>query len=89
MIHIQMNSYHNKEKLILSNVSKSYNNTLVLEDINITYTIEETSVTISASIGIALAPKDGNTFQELYKKSDIALYYVKNNKKNGYSFYKS
>ncbi|MDY3958465.1 MAG: ABC transporter ATP-binding protein, partial [Romboutsia timonensis] len=30
-----MNSYHNKEKLILSNVSKSYNNTLVLEDINI------------------------------------------------------
>ena len=32
---IQMNSYHNKEKLILSNVSKSYNNTLVLEDINI------------------------------------------------------
>lgn len=34
-MHIQMNSYHNKEKLILSNVSKSYNNTLVLEDINI------------------------------------------------------
>ena len=30
-----MNSYHNKEKLILSNVSKSYNNTLVLENINI------------------------------------------------------
>ncbi len=61
----------------------------ILEEINTTYTIEETSVTISASIGIALAPKDGNTFQELYKKSDIALYYVKNNKKNGYSFYKS
>lgn len=35
VMHIQMNSYHNKEKLILSNVSKSYNNTLVLEDINI------------------------------------------------------
>lgn len=30
-----MNSYHNKEKLILSNISKSYNNTLVLENINI------------------------------------------------------
>ena len=34
-MHIQMNSYHNKEKLILRKVSKSNNNTKVLEEINI------------------------------------------------------
>lgn len=76
-----------KNLVSINDLKNTLNN--ILEDINITYTIEETSVTISTSIGIALAPKDGNSFQELYKKSDIALYYVKNNKKNGYSFYKS
>lgn len=61
----------------------------ILKDLTITYTFSEISVTISASIGVTIAPKDGNSFQELYKKSDISLYYVKNNKKNGFSFYKS
>lgn len=32
---------------------------------------------ISASIGVALAPKDGMSYQELYKKADLALYEAK------------
>lgn len=44
-------------------------------------------VMISASIGIAVAPTDGCTFEELYKKSDMAQYQVKKETKNGYRFY--
>lgn len=52
-----------------------------------TYRDGNTEVTISASIGVALAPNDGNNFQELYKKSDIAQYQIKKNTKNGYQRY--
>ena len=34
-MHIQMNSYQNKEKLLLNNISKKYGDIVVLEDINI------------------------------------------------------
>ncbi|MFT4105256.1 MAG: diguanylate cyclase [Lacrimispora sp.] len=44
-------------------------------------------ITISASIGIAVAPKDGVTYGELYHASDKAMYWVKNNSKKGYAFY--
>lgn len=52
-----------------------------------TYTQGDTSVMISASIGVALAPSDGSTFEELYQKADVALYQVKNEGKNGYRRY--
>lgn len=42
-----------------------------------TYTQGETSLSISASIGVARAPIDGTTFAELYPKADAALYAVK------------
>lgn len=41
----------------------------------------------SVSIGIALYPKHGKYFDELYKNTDHALYYVKENGKNAYHFY--
>lgn len=41
----------------------------------------------SVSIGIALYPEHGNQFNELYKNTDHALYYVKENGKNDYHFY--
>ncbi|MDO4437854.1 MAG: sensor domain-containing diguanylate cyclase [Eubacteriales bacterium] len=52
--------------------------------LTMTYTKGDISITVSASIGIAISPTDGNTFKDLYYKSDIALYQVKNNNKNGY-----
>lgn len=43
---------------------------------------------ISASIGIAIAPKDGSTYEELYNAADKAMYYIKQNSKKGFAFYK-
>ena len=40
----------------------------------------------AASIGVAVYPRDGRTFEELYKAADSALYSVKRNGKNGVAF---
>lgn len=42
---------------------------------------------VTASIGIALIPKDGMDFQGLYNCADDAMYSVKNSGKNSYRFY--
>lgn len=52
-----------------------------------TYTQDGQGVTLSASVGVTWAPLDGRTFAELYQKSDIALYQVKKQSKNGYKHY--
>ena len=53
------------------------------------WTIEEENkkVKMSVSIGVSVYPKDGNSYEELYKAADKALYYVKKRDKNGYSIY--
>jgi diguanylate cyclase (GGDEF)-like protein len=53
------------------------------------WTIEEEDkkVKMSVSIGVSVYPKDGNSYEELYKAADKALYYVKKRDKNGYSIY--
>ncbi|MEF9945789.1 MAG: diguanylate cyclase [Lachnospiraceae bacterium] len=47
------------------------------------------SCSISCSIGVALFPEDGKTFGELFRKADVALYYVKQHGKNGFSTYQN
>lgn len=42
---------------------------------------------ISASIGVALYPDDGSSGDELVRHADLAMYHVKLQGKNGYSFY--
>lgn len=42
---------------------------------------------ITASIGIALSPHNGNDFNMLLKSADTAMYYAKKNGKNGYIFF--
>ncbi|WUR13694.1 EAL domain-containing protein [[Empedobacter] haloabium] len=44
-------------------------------------------VHISASIGIAIYPNDGETIDELLRHADIAMYQVKALGKNGHAFY--
>lgn len=42
---------------------------------------------IRVSAGVALAPIDGRSFNQLYQNADCALYYVKQNGKGSYHFY--
>lgn len=42
---------------------------------------------MSASIGVSAAPRDGRDFDTLYQKADAALYQTKKRGKNGYTIY--
>lgn len=42
---------------------------------------------VTASVGVAMYPEDGEDFKTLYKKADKALYHVKQNGKSGYHIY--
>ena len=43
------------------------------------------AVGLSVSIGVALAPEHGTTYEELFHNADQALYWVKNHGRNGYN----
>ncbi|MCW8346804.1 EAL domain-containing protein [Vibrio sp. ZSDZ65] len=45
------------------------------------------SLRVSASIGVALYPKDGHDSETLLKNADTAMYLAKKNGRNGYAFY--
>ncbi len=51
------------------------------------YFDEKTTVSVSASIGIAIFPEHGHSYEEIFKNADKALYNVKNSGKNGFRFY--
>ena len=42
---------------------------------------------MSCSVGISLYPKDGKTYEELFHNADKALYFAKEQGKNGFAFY--
>lgn len=44
-------------------------------------------ITISASVGISIYPKDDMEIERLIRKSDEALYFIKEHGRNGYKFY--
>lgn len=58
----------------------------LLAEINRPFVISGRVLPISASIGIALYPDDGHTFDDLTKAADRAMYYIKHRTKNGYAF---
>jgi len=51
------------------------------------FEIGKESFTLGVSIGIAMAPYNGTTFEELFKNADTAMYVAKNSGKNRYAFY--
>jgi diguanylate cyclase len=51
------------------------------------FEIFENQVVISASIGIACAPKDGTDFKQLCRRADIAMYQAKKDGRNTYHYY--
>jgi diguanylate cyclase (GGDEF)-like protein len=51
--------------------------------------VGERSITVGASVGVALAPADGVTANELLQRADAAMYHAKQRGKNGYQFFSS
>jgi diguanylate cyclase (GGDEF)-like protein len=51
------------------------------------FQILQNKVVISASLGIASAPKDGTDFKQLCRKADIAMYKAKQDGRNTYHYY--
>ena len=58
-----------------------------LECLHKPFDLDGHEVHISASIGIAIYPTDGESIDELLRHADIAMYQVKALGKNGHSFY--
>ena len=58
-----------------------------LESLHQPFDLDGHEVHISASIGIAVYPHDGESIDELLRHADIAMYQVKALGKNGHSFY--
>lgn len=52
------------------------------------FQIMEHEMFLTVSIGIAVAPENGNTSELLLMNADTAMYHVKANGKNGYEFFK-
>lgn len=59
----------------------------ILEEFNKEKKAEALLAECSLSIGISFASKDSDGYLDIYKKADRALYYVKQNGKNGFEFY--
>jgi len=55
--------------------------------INRAFQVAEHELKISASVGIAMFPGNGNSPQELLMNADAAMYHAKGMGKNGYSFF--
>ncbi len=58
-----------------------------LESLRQPFMLDGTEVYISASVGIAVYPGDGESIEDLLRHADIAMYHVKGQGKNWYSFY--
>jgi diguanylate cyclase (GGDEF)-like protein len=59
----------------------------VIDTLSAPYTVAGNKVVIGASIGIALAPDDGSTPDELLKNADLALYRAKSDGRGVYRFF--
>lgn len=59
----------------------------ILVSISRPYQIDQNELNTTASIGIALYPKDGLDMETLSKRADAAMYRVKQEGRNGYHFF--
>ncbi|MCK4710639.1 MAG: diguanylate cyclase, partial [Gammaproteobacteria bacterium] len=60
----------------------------LIDECTETMSIEGMDIEIGMSIGIAIYPDNGKTYQELISKADTAMYFVKDNAKGSYAFVK-
>jgi len=59
----------------------------IMSSISLPFLIDQQSIHVSVSIGIALFPNDGTDIKILLKKADEAMYRVKEEGKSNYSFF--
>ena len=59
----------------------------ILQAVSAPYQINGNHVAVGASIGVALAPRDGDTADTLLGNADLALYRVKADGRNGWRFF--
>ena len=59
----------------------------ILDNLHLPFEIDQQVIHISASIGIAIYPGDGDSIDELLRHADIAMYQVKSMDKDGFHFY--
>ena len=61
--------------------------TRIVEALSVPFDIGDHQVVVGASIGIALAPDDGNDADQLLKNADMALYRAKDDGRGGFHFF--
>ncbi|MCR4741388.1 MAG: diguanylate cyclase [Treponema sp.] len=73
-----------KENFLRLVNEKAKNLCLILRE---KYFDEKNTIEVSGSIGIALYPENGSSYDDLFRYADQALYYIKQNGKNGYKIW--
>jgi len=61
----------------------------VVEVLSVPFDLDDHHVVIGVSVGIAIAPDDGNDAIQLLKNADMALYRAKDNGRGGFHFFES
>jgi diguanylate cyclase (GGDEF)-like protein len=61
----------------------------IIDGLNRPFVLDGNEVVVTASIGIALFPDDGEDMDTLLKNADIAMYHAKEQGRNGYQFYRN
>jgi len=61
----------------------------IIEVLNAAFTIDGQQVVVGASIGIAVAPRDGTEPDQLLKNADLALYRAKDDGRRTYRFFEN
>lgn len=59
----------------------------ILEGLARPFLIDGHEITVTASVGIAIFPTDGDSVDFLLKSSDIAMYHAKDQGRNNFQFY--
>jgi len=59
----------------------------ILAAMSVPFSLDGHDVAISCSVGVAVYPEDGRDFDELLKKSDIAMYHAKEAGRNAFRYY--